>query len=548
MINSLLNKSKLIFYLFTSSVILLITLSLIYIISAVELALQMELLLINIPLAVLLSLAIIFYFFRTGKLIFSLIISIVVTILLVYISSKTYDVSWDGQWYHQDAIIKLIEGWNPFYSNYDINKSISESDIWIHHYPHASWIVQANFFKITGSIQSTKFITLLLSYICFCISYTVITLKYNISKISGIIFALCIAFNPITYSQFLSFYVDGQSAMGISIYVILLYYSIKHPSPLFTTLIAFLFIYVINIKFTNLVYLSVFNFAFFVWYFIYNKELRLKLFLSFSVLYIIGVFLIGYSSYTRNTLEKGHPLYPLMGENNVGEIVSNIHASANFFDQNRFENFFSASFAYPEYARNPDSSRFRVPFTKVDYTNYYRTDTELSGFGARWSELMIISFLLLIIVLTNRSDKNRLYLMIFITVLLFSVFINEQCYESRYVTQLWLVPISILIYLYITGKSFYKILSLSVAILFLYNTYMIISTQVKYQKDIRKNINLEIEYLKSINKPIPIKCKYLSVVNRLKENNIPYVILNEETDKQHYQFNHTPEENYYILP
>lgn len=548
MIDKLLEKPRALFYLFSSSLLILFTLTLTYILSVFELVFNLQLLTVNIPLAFIIAIVTLIYFFNPNKLIIPAVLSIIVIGVLLYFSSKTYDVSWDGQWYHQDAIIKLTEGWNPFFDTYDTNKSLSESDIWIHHYPHGSWIVQANIFKLTGSIQSTKLLTLLLSYCCFCIGLTVLVKKHNVALFSATMFSLGIALNPIAYSQFLSFYVDGQSAMCISIYILLLYYLLKQPSVLISILTASVFIYVVNIKFTNLVYLSIFNFAFFIWYFIREKKYRLTLFVAFSAVYIIGVILIGYSSYTRNSIEKGHPFYPLMGKNNVGEIVGNIHKSANFFDQNRFENFISASFAYPEYARNPASSRFRIPFTKVDYTNYYRTDTELSGFGARWSELLIITSIILIIILIHKRIQHKIYFVLFLTILLISVFINEQCFEARYVSQLWLVPLSILIYLYVSGRTFAKTIALIIAGLFMYNTYMIINTQLKYQKEVRKNINLEIEYLKSLNKPIPVKCKYLSVINRLKENNIPYEVLNKETDKQHYQFNYAPEENFYILP
>ncbi len=532
----------------SSAALIILSISLTFLFSSIELAFKIPIQLVTIPIAYIVSNLIVYYFVGKKNLLNSNLISITTIFICFYLISKTYDVSWDGQWYHQDAILKLSENWNPFYATYDVQKSISESDIWIHHYPHASWIVQASILKLSGSIQATKVLTLLLSITCFGIAYFVLSTKHHFSKIICTIFALCIALNPIAYSQFFSFYVDGQSAMGISIYLLFLYYLLDKPSIYISLLLASVFVYTVNIKFTNLVYLSIFNFMFFTWYLIKHPTLRLKTFVGFSLLYILAVFVIGYSSYTRNTLEKGHPFYPLMGENNVGEIVGNIHKSANFFDQNRFENFIDASFAYPFYSRNPDSSKFRMPFTEVSYENYYRTDSEMSGFGARWSELLIIALILLLLILSSKSYRNKSNFFILISILLFSVFINEQCFEARYVSQLWLFPIMVCIYLYSQNGFFAKFFSLALAFLLIYNTGKIVEVQVNHQKEVRKNINLEIEYLKGINKPIEIKCKYLSVINRLKENNIPFVFIEQENNKQRYQFNYTAEENYYTLP
>jgi hypothetical protein len=532
----------------TSAALILLSITFCFIISCIELAFQLPLLIINIPLAYLLANAVVYFYAKVKTILISNVICVGILVLSYLLLANSYDVSWDGQWYHQDAIIKLAENWNPFYATYDAQKSISESDIWIHHYPQASWIVQANIFKLTGSIQSTKLLSLVLSFSCFGIAYFLISAKLKITKFASFLFSLCIAFNPITYSQFFSFYVDGQSAMGISIYVLLLYYLLDKPSVFISLILASVFIYIVNIKFTNLVYLSIFNFFFFAWYFLKHPQYRIKTFIGFSIVYVLAVFVLGYSSYTRNTVEKGHPFYPLMGENNVGEIVGNIHKSANFFDQNRFENFIDASFAYPVYSRNPDSSKFRMPFTEVSYENYYRTDSEMSGFGARWSELLIITFILLLFLLFNKTYGNKINFLFLISIILFSVFINEQCFEARYVSQLWLVPIAIILFLYMQGGRFVRLIAVVFAILLIVNTGKIIEAQWNHQEVVKKNINLEIEYLQSFGKAIKVKCKYLSVLNRLKENKIPYVIIEKELNKQKYQFNYTAEENYYTLP
>ncbi len=530
-----------------SSSLILFTIFFTYVISVVELALQLPLLQLNIPLALILANLTLYTFKFKNNLIASNVIFAILSVVLYYVLSKTYDATWDGQWYHQDAILKLSEGWNPFYSNSNPSLSISESDFWIHHYPQASWIVQANIFQLGGSIQATKLLHLILSIACFGIAYVVLLDLLPINAFVSLLFSICIAFNPITYSQFFSFYVDGQTAMGLSIYILLLIHLIYKPSRLYYLLLSAIFIYIANIKFTNVVYLSVFNLFF---YGLINYKQKFEVVkrntLFFIALYLVGIVCIGYSSYTRNSLENGNPFYPLLGKNNIGEIVKNIPLSANFINQNRFENFIDASFAYPEYARSPDTSRFRMPFTEVDYKNFYRVDNELSGFGARWSEILLISLLGLVVLLFALKGQKRVGFILLIVGLLSSVFINEQCFVARYVPQMWIFPIIIIIFCFTFPSILLRAYALGLSLFLLYNTYNIIEVQYYYQVEVRNHINLEIDYLRTYSKPISVKCKYRSVINKLKEKNIPYIELQEDGPGQKVQFNHTFEENYYI--
>lgn len=533
---------------FQTSLIILFSMPITFILSFIGLVFNVNVGSINFPLGFILAIILLKVINKSSSVIIPSILSIIFIGAALFYIAKTYDVSWDGQWYHQDAIIKLTQGWNPVYSHSNPSIIISDSDLWIHHYPQASWIVKAGIFKLTGSIQSSKAITILLSFSCLILAYTILKKVFNFNSIASIIFSIGIALNPVTYSQFFSFYVDGESAMMLSIYLLLIVYNLKHPSKLIYVALLLVFIYTVNIKFTNLVYLTIFNLFYFIWLYFNAKEIRLKVFKLFTVGYILGVFVLGYSSYTRNILEKGHPLYPIMGKDNYGDLVANIHASANFTGKNRFQNLISSSFAYPVYSRSPDSSKFRKPFTEVNYDKFYRTDSEMSGFGARWSEILIFTTLLFLISLFYFKNTQFKYYLLSIGIVLLSVFINEQCYMARYVPQLWLIPLIISIYLYTKGNIIFKLMSLSFSVFLIYNTSKIIHRQVLYQEEVNYNIKAEIEYFKGFEKPIEVKCKYLSIINRLKENNVPFNYLKGESDHKHYEFFYGFEENYYILP
>ncbi|MFN5704890.1 MAG: hypothetical protein ACK45U_03455, partial [bacterium] len=261
------------------------------------------------------------------------------------ISVNTYDVSWDGQWYHQDAIIKLYNAWNPMHSASISNYSVIDSEMWIQHYPQASWYLQASILDLTEKIQSTKLINLILMFSVLILSYYTFSQILNFkSRIASLLSSICIVLNPVACYQMNSFYVDGQSAMLLTIYILLLIQLVKYKSTFLYILLAGTFIYVCNIKFTNLVYISLITFIYYLLDLIKTKKINYKLSIYFSIIYLITIFYVGYGSYGRNIIEKGHPFYPLMGKNNYGNVVTDVNKSANFINKNRFENFILSNF------------------------------------------------------------------------------------------------------------------------------------------------------------------------------------------------------------
>lgn len=502
------------------------------------------------PLAFLCSILLNSFEYGYKRILFPSILAFSFIGFSLFIINKTYDASWDGQWYHQDAIIKLINDWNPFTSKSNPQLSISESDIWIHHYPHSSWIVKATILKFTNLIQSTKAVLGLLSVSCFLICFSFLRNDLRIKPLLSALISLSLVLNPVISYQLFSFMVDGESGVLIAIYLILILRNIFNPSKFIILQLFLVFIYAINIKFTTLIYLSIFNIAYFAWLMINDKKNRLLAVKLFSLLYFSSICLFGYTSYIRNTVEHGHPLYPIMGKDSYGKIVANIPASANFINNDRFSNFLSSTFAYPEYSRYPDSTKFRIPFTKVEYKNFIRTDIEISGFGARTSEIFIFTCMLLVILITSYSSKKEVKLgLIIILAILISVFLNEQAYFARYVPQYWLVPIILGLLSYQVGT---KVLKYSVILFFLfllYNSLNIIKVQYKYQKEVVKNIRDEANYFKSFKSPVLVNSKYLSITRRLEELNVPFKLIhNDETNRQHYGFYYGFSDAYYIIP
>ncbi len=469
-----------------------------------------------------------------------------------------YDTSWDGQWYHQDAIIKLYNGWNPLYSKSTSNE-LGASDMWIHHYTQGAWIIESSILKLTERIQAAKILTSILILVTF-LNVVYIFIKYKIVKNLFLLLltALAISLNPIALSQLFSFYVDGISALMITNILLLLfaYHKEQHSKVLFL-LIAFSISIYINLKFSNLVYISIILFGYFLILCINNRNLIKQFIISFSFVYFLSVVVVGYSSYTKNTIEKGHPFYPLMGKGSYSGLISRIQRPANFDSTNtRLDNFIIANvFAYPQYSRSPLEYKSRMPFTSTSYFQYFSTDSEIAGFGAIYFDILIVMFLLgsLIILvyyflrpkIFNYNYKDISIFLIIISTLFLSCLINDGMHVARYIPQFYLIPIIILIILSRLNAAIIKIFASITLIAFILNSYYIIERQLEYYKDISRHVIYEMQYLNEQYKYVEVEMEYESVERRLIENNVKYIKKDLSLDTTKSPFLFTGNRNHY---
>ena len=138
-------------------------------------------------------------------------------VALPFFSAKTYDLTYDGNAYHKTAIAFMKEGWNPLYESardfqqdhttvIPINEK-SKVDIWIEHYPKATWIIGALMYNLTDNIEAGKAVTIILTIMVLILSYNILSKIF--SKKWTIIFSLLLTLNPIVLGQFFSYYLDG---------------------------------------------------------------------------------------------------------------------------------------------------------------------------------------------------------------------------------------------------------------------------------------------------------------------------------------------------
>ncbi|MFM7663097.1 MAG: hypothetical protein ACKO68_01070 [Bacteroidota bacterium] len=353
------------------------------------------------------------------------------------ISNLYFDVSFDGQWYHQDAIMFLSDGWNPIWDNALVDSAVSgEKACWMNSYPKASWVFQSGILQLSGNVELGKSLHLISLFSFAFLLFSFLQYRVNLGFIKSLVLALMMSISTITLGQIFSFYVDGVLFSFLGIFLLLWIEYLLFDKKVFIWLV-FSFIFLVNLKFTGLVYALVFCGIGMVFKLIIDRSIPVKLILNLSLMVLLGVFIIGYPTYVRNTMEKGHPLFPLMGKNNVGKEVAEVQYPKDFFAMNRFEKALKSHGSMPLFTDH-DHPSVNKPLFKYDVIKasvpYYRNHqpVEMSPFGPFEAELWIL-FIPLMLLFLWRKPSWKWLLLIF--GLLFSMAIQPEFWNLRYAPQ-----------------------------------------------------------------------------------------------------------------
>jgi hypothetical protein len=395
------------------------------------------------------------------------------------VASITFDNSYDGNTYHKVAVGSLKDGWNPVWqdsADFDsnqkgIDRPQGNSAIWIDHYTKASWIFGANIYNATGSIESGKAITILLMVALFFMA-----LGYLISKISrgwAILISFILALNPVTLMQFLSYYNDGAIGNLIIILVIALTMLVDKNFTLFKKQLPEYLLYIaigvtiallINIKFTGLLYAGITAIVYGL-YFLVRRDWVVvwKLTIVGITALLVGVLLIGSSSYVKNFYDHGNPLYPLAGEGSVDIIKSNQPES--YLYKSGIHKFFEVNLGptdnilYDQSKITGDTSP-KIPFTisnsEIEIIKTGTVDLRQAGYGVWFGGILLLSLIIGAVLLLRYGRKYKKYLPVFLLPII-SIAVTVLSFDSswwaRYLPQLYLLPVVVLIALVILKKD-----------------------------------------------------------------------------------------------
>jgi len=456
---------------------------------------------------------------------FSLLMVIVIIFFSIMISIKYYDFSWDGQAYHQEAIIQLKEKWNP--AQRYLSAFTPMADV-CNYYSRGIETLQSSVYAFTDRIESgkaTNFI-LLLSGLFYSASFFIEKCNFSVMKSTGI--GLLLVYNPVFVSQAFTFYIDAQIFF---LYLILIISAISIFMSADKSDIMIYFSSVVLLlpaKFIAVPTTGVFIIAFLVILFMTRKFTLFKniLFIS-AVSSVIGFCVIGYQPYVTNTINHGSPFFPFAGRGSGQGPVLVDQSPVNFPGKNRVEKLLISVFSGTENIQKIDKHRIprlKIPFTLKESEFQLAWDQRIGGFGPFYSGILLLSVALLMIILNKLNKMMRLYLIFIIAVILVSVFLISEAWWLRYVPQLWLLTFVVVVFSELTEKSWPQKFIVYAIYLFLFlNVTLISAKTLRWNALVTKSIDAQIEKITNENKPLIVNFRsFASNRIRLSEHKINY--------------------------
>ncbi len=179
---------------------------------------------------------------------------------------RVLEDTWDGQWFHQEAVIQLAEGWNPFGADLTDREVPDDGGrIRLNGYPKASWIWGASLYRLTGRIERAKAFSLPLFIASGLVVLACLLVMTSLPAGVAIFVAAVVAANPVVLSQVLNTYQDGPLASLFTIFVASLVLWVGAGSRAGLVLATVAAVGVASIKLTGPVYISVILVAAVAW-------------------------------------------------------------------------------------------------------------------------------------------------------------------------------------------------------------------------------------------------------------------------------------------
>jgi hypothetical protein len=403
------------------------------------------------------------YFRKLLDITFGKSILVVISILFLLAVSLGfaglyYDYSFDGQWYHQQTVIQLANGWNIFETRLpeEVNGAV-----WINHYAKAPYLFQAAIYSLTGKIETAKGLNFMLAGFSFLLLAAYLRSYTRLSRISVFGLSALTVSNPVVFSQLFTFLIDGIVCSLLLIFVLFLFHYHRTKSSVFLWAMFFTGTLTLNAKFTAAAYLAVICFFYLMYVLVRENRIQtVKIIGFFFIMALWGVAGMGYHPYVQNTVEKGHPFYPIAGKNKID--IAKAHTSPDFNAKCRLGKFAISLFSRTETKSitffEPEP---KMPFTFTAREMYCASDPQVrvGGMGVLFSGIFLFTSLLAIVYLifSFTLDTPRMLTSgLVITGIFATIFINPEPWWARYIAQIWWFPVLMIVECLQDSRRFFR--------------------------------------------------------------------------------------------
>ncbi len=467
--------------------IILFSLCFVYLITAVTFMFNQPVTQFHFPAGILIAFLVVSILFNnTIQIVAGTLVAVAAFFLSYFIATHTIDISWDGLWYHQNAIIATVkEGVNFYHTKFPEG----ETGLYVNHYPPAAWITGSAIFCFFGDIEIGKIVHPLWIISAAFLAWNYFRNVLQVSIAYSFLAGILISFNPIALNQYNSFYIDGQIASQLTCFILLGLSYHSTGRSLFLIAGFPLVILMFNMKFTVTAYIVIFIVAVStILLFSLNWTRFRKYLLVHTFSLCIGAFIFGFQPYVNNFLHHEHVFYPLAGIHKIDMMTGQYHYPKHLIGKSNLEKYVTGFISFTRHTEQHYASKGPLVFKENEYYATSGIQWLIGGMGPLFSGIMSLS-VFIFIVSRFLIDEKKLWNFCFLLSLfiLISVIINPENWSARYVPQQWLIPFLLILPSFAVSTLFIQLLRLFVFVAMLINSGMFLTTSIVFnqQRDFR---------------------------------------------------------------
>ena len=452
---------------------------------------------------------------------------IIVTLGLSWaVSSWLFDGSYDGLWYHQEAVLRLTGGWNPVRDSIVLPSDDSVL-VWLQHYPKAAWLTAASVLSAFDRIEPAKLFGLALMVAAFCQTTAALRRLTALSRAWTITIGALAAANPVALYQAGSYYVDGQLASCLTIATASAALAATQSRWAPRTAGAAALCVAINLKYTGLLYALV-VLAAWVAAVVIRRGLSqgARDGVAAAGLVVFATFVLGYASYGRNVLEHGNPFVPVADATGIRPDMMQNNLPADLVDANRVSRFLRSTFAQSDGTYPPSSTRGKTPFRiyPAELSAFEHYDVRIGGLGPLFGGLILLAAVAVVAGLAMRSTSTiTMSLWILGGIALASVFLHPEGWWARYAPQAWLTPIAIAAGALAARHRVIKSLGAVIVALALINAALVGGSSLYYQLRYASSVRDSLQAMREAGDDVHVSLgRFQSLRRRLHEAGVRY--------------------------
>jgi len=398
--------------------------------------------------------------------------------------SHTYDTSFDGQFYHETAVIALANRWNPVYDGaLPIHTPLSGTAALDEGSPKIIWSIDAGIYQLTHSIDSATIINLFIGLIALVFAWDGLrTIGLGSKWALGL--SLLTVFNTLFIQQLFSFMEDSVSYDFLIIGMASIIFLLKGRNKfVYLLCLATSFIFLAGTKYSNLyIFLALGCVAAYV--VIAQKIYTSKIFQLISVAGLICALITLSNPYITN-ITRYHAIDYPYNEKVFASSLRTTSVPANVRTGSKLKLFYYGVFSSADISPDQDPAsyaRLKVPFTFTHsdlVTQADATSKLVGGYGVLFSGIFIISIIGYCYLIVIKKSKHEMivfkWLSAALGLILLSCLLSPIPNYARYNSQLDLMPIAITVALLIIrprSRGVGKILAGIIVLCLLFNVYL----------------------------------------------------------------------------